>query len=93
MTSQMAGRGAARELTGGRGRGPGSKRTALPQPARRCAVSGCSEQIDPSRLMCRDHWYRVPRQLRDLVWATWRSGEGALSAEHLQAVRVAIAAC
>jgi hypothetical protein len=92
MTSQLAGRGTARELTAGRGRGPGSKLTALPQRACRCPVSGCSEQIDPSRLMCRDHWYRVPRQLRDLVWATWRSGEGALSSEHLQAVRLAIAA-
>lgn len=93
MTSQLAVRRAARELTAGRGRGPGSKLTALPQPACRCPVSGCSEPIDPSRLMCREHWYRVPRQLRDLVWATWRSGEGALSSEHLQAVRLAIAAC
>jgi hypothetical protein len=56
-------------------------------------VSGCAEQIDPSRLMCRGHWYRVPRELRDLVWATWRSGEGALSPEHLEAVRLAISTC
>jgi hypothetical protein len=62
-------------------------------PSCRCPVPGCREPIDPSRLMCRAHWYRVPRHLRDLVWATWRSGEGALSSEHQQAVRVAIAAC
>jgi hypothetical protein len=42
--------------------------------------------------MCRGHWYQLPRQLRDLVWATWRSGEGALSPEHLEAVRLAISA-
>jgi len=70
------------ELTGGHGRGPGAS----------CPVLGCGEQIDPSRLMCRRHWYRVPKQLRDQVWATWRSGQGALSREHHDAVRLAMAA-
>jgi hypothetical protein len=42
--------------------------------------------------MCRAHWYRVPRQLRDEVWATWRSGEGAFSLRHLEAVRAALSA-
>jgi len=92
MTSQLAAPPVGRELPAGRGRGPGSKLTAV-QPAFRCPVSGCGEQIDPSRLMCRDHWYQVPRKLRDLVWATWRSGEGALSSEHLEAVRLAISTC
>ena len=43
--------------------------------------------------MCRRHWYLVPKQIRDRVWATWRSGEGALSKEHLETVRMAITAC
>jgi hypothetical protein len=43
--------------------------------------------------MCRAHWYRLSKELRDLVWATWRSGEGVLSSEHREAVRRAIAAC
>ena len=50
-------------------------------------------QIDPSRLMCRRHWYRVPKPLRDQVWATWRSGQGVLSNEHQDAVRIAMATC
>jgi hypothetical protein len=62
------------------------------RPASRCPVSRCGNQIDPSRLMCRVHWYLVPKQLRDRVWATWRSGRGAGSAEHQQAVLTAIAA-
>jgi hypothetical protein len=94
MTSQLAERRAGRELPAGRGRGPGpgpgSNVTAGPQSACRCPVSGCAEQVDPSRLMCRGHWCQLPRQLRTLVWATWRSGEGALSSEHLEAVRLAI---
>jgi hypothetical protein len=43
--------------------------------------------------MCRDHWYLVPKRIRDQVWATWRSGLGAYSPEHLEMVRVAITAC
>jgi hypothetical protein len=93
MTSQLTERVAERQLPAGRGRGPGSKLAAEPTSACPCAVSGCAEQIDPSRLMCRGHWYRVPRELRDLVWATWRSGDGALSPEHLEAVRLAISTC
>jgi hypothetical protein len=58
--------------------------------ARRCPAGGCGELIDPSRLMCRRHWYLVPKQVRDGVWATWRSGEGAFSRDHQDAVRMAI---
>jgi|HubBroStandDraft_4_1064222.scaffolds.fasta_scaffold307112_1 hypothetical protein len=90
MTSQLAERRAERELPAGRGRGPGSNPTGEPLSAHTCPVSGCKEQVDPSRLMCRGHWYQLPRQLRDLVWATWRSGERALSPQHLEAVRLAI---
>jgi hypothetical protein len=92
MTSQFAGHPAT-QLTAGRGRGPGSKDTALAQRARRCPIPYCGELIDPSRLMCRTHWHLIPKQLRDRVWATWRSGEEALSSEHLEAVRLAITAC
>jgi hypothetical protein len=62
------------------------------KPAGHCQVPGCDEQIDPSRLMCRGHWYRVPKQLRDQVWATWQSGRGASSSEHQGAARLAVAA-
>jgi len=34
----------------------------------------------------------VPKELRDQVWATWRSGQGALSSEHRAAVRSAVTA-
>ena len=42
--------------------------------------------------MCRRDWYRVPKQLRDRVWRTWRSGQQAASPEHKEAVLKAIAA-
>ena len=82
-------------VPGGTGRGPRSKLSGLAGLARPsgCPVPGCHAQIDPSRLMCRNHWYLVPKQIRDRVWATWRSGQGAFSTEHLETVRMAITAC
>jgi hypothetical protein len=86
-------------VPGGTGRGPCGPRgrlAGLPRVGRypvRCPVPGCHDQIDASRLMCRRHWYLVPKQIRDRVWATWRSGQGALSKEHLETVRLAIVAC
>jgi hypothetical protein len=79
-------------VPGGRGRGPRGRLAGLPRRSR-CPVPGCHDQIDPSRLMCRSHWYLVPKQIRDRVWATWRSGQGAFSTEHLETVRMAITAC
>jgi hypothetical protein len=34
----------------------------------------------------------VPKQVRDLVWATWRSGQAAYSSEHHDAVNAAVVA-
>jgi hypothetical protein len=93
MTVQLVEGPAVRDLPAGRGRGPGAPLLALPHRASRCPVPRCGDQIDPSRLMCRTHWYRVPRPLRDHVWATWRSGHGGASHEHRAAVLMAIAAC
>jgi hypothetical protein len=59
---------------------------------RHCPIQGCGDQIDPSRLMCRRHWYTVPKELRDRVWASWRSGQGAYSREHREAVSTAVGA-
>jgi len=81
-----------RTLTAGRGRGPGGHAGWPYAPAGCCPVPGCDEEIDVSRLMCRHDWYAVPKPLRDRVWATWRSGRGALRAEHQEAVRRAILA-
>jgi hypothetical protein len=99
VASQLEEESVVSPIPGGPGRGPSGprgRRLGLPRTSRwpvRCPVPGCREQIDSSRLMCRRHWYLVPKQIRDRVWATWRSGQGALSKEHLEAVHVAITAC
>jgi hypothetical protein len=88
MTGQLA----VKAVTGGRGRGPRGQLATLWSGADWCPIPGCRQQIDPSRLMCRSHWYTVPKELRDQVWATWRSGQGARSADHMGAVHRAIIA-
>ena len=90
MTSAQVDDRIGRNLLRGRGRGPGYPRTPLHARASRCPVPGCGESINPSRLMCRRDWYLVPKPMRDQVWCTWRSGQGAFSREHQEAVRKAI---
>lgn len=92
MTSQLAERQTSASLPEGRGKGPGGQPwLALSSPG--CPVPGCDDPIDATRLMCRRDWNLLPKQLRDQVWATWRSGHAACTLEHEQVVRRAIATC
>ncbi len=93
MTSQLAERRTPASLPKGRGKGPGGQPKGLLPPPGRCPVPGCGDPIDATRLMCRRDWNLLPRQLQDRVWATWRSGHGAATRDHQQAVLQAIAAC
>lgn len=92
MSGMLAADHRVASVTAGRGRGPRGRPAALPSQAILCPIPGCGEQIDPTRLMCRRHWYLVPKELRDRVWATWRSGQGAFTHEHQTAVLQAISA-
>jgi hypothetical protein len=86
MTTQLAEHQTPASLPQGRGKGPGGQTQGLLPPPGQCPVPGCGDPIDVTRLMCRHDWNLLPRQLQDEVWATWRSGHGAASHEHEQAV-------
>lgn len=92
MTGQLKEEPAVRAVTGGRGRGPCGQLATLSHGTHLCAVPQCARHVHRSRLMCRKHWYVVPKAIRDQVWATWRSGQGAFSTEHKAAVVLAVAA-
>jgi hypothetical protein len=47
----------------------------MPHP---CERPGCGATVDDGMLLCRAHWFQVPRPLRAAVWSTW----GALRKEH-----------
>lgn len=44
-------------------------------PRHHCHAWRCRVHVPPAMLMCRPHWYMVPRALRDAVWATYRPGQ------------------
>lgn len=40
-----------------------------------CHWPGCGEQCPPSMWGCRRHWFRLPKSLRDRIWATYKPGQ------------------
>lgn len=40
-----------------------------------CHAIGCEFPVPPEMLMCRHHWYMVPKRHRDAVWQTYRPGQ------------------
>ena len=43
--------------------------------AHRCHATACSTPVPREMLMCRRHWFMVPRGVRDDVWAAYRPGQ------------------
>lgn len=43
--------------------------------AHHCHAIGCSRNVPPEMLMCRQHWFMVPKSLRDRVWTTYKTGQ------------------
>lgn len=40
-----------------------------------CHAEQCNVPVPPKMLMCRCHWFMVPKQLREAVWAEYRPGQ------------------
>lgn len=40
-----------------------------------CHWPGCGKQVPPAMWGCREHWYSLPKSLRDRIWATYRIGQ------------------
>ena len=40
-----------------------------------CHWPGCGEQVPPAMWGCKDHWYSLPKYLRDKIWKTYRPGQ------------------
>ena len=55
-----------------------------------CRARGCSTQVPPKMLMCKRHWFKVPKPIRDAIWATYVPRARKISREHLQNMRAAI---
>ena len=40
-----------------------------------CHWPGCGKSVPPRLWGCREHWFRLPKALRDRIWATYRPGQ------------------
>lgn len=57
-----------------------------------CHWTGCTKQVAPAMWGCKEHWFRLPRTIRNLIWKTFEPGqeiEKTPSPEYLAAVDLA----
>lgn len=40
-----------------------------------CHWPGCTHQVPPALWGCKKHWYRIPAELRDRIWRSYRIGQ------------------
>jgi hypothetical protein len=38
-----------------------------------CPSDGCTRSVPQTQLACREHWYALPKEIRDEVWRTYRA--------------------
>ena len=41
----------------------------------RCHWPTCNKPVPPKLWGCKDHWFKLPKRLRDRVWETYRPGQ------------------
>jgi hypothetical protein len=55
-----------------------------------CHWPGCDKPVPPAMWGCRRHRFRLPKHLRDRIWATYRPGQEITktpSAAYIQAAK------
>ena len=40
-----------------------------------CHWPGCDRQVPPAVWGCKQHWFKLPKALRDRIWAAYRPGQ------------------
>lgn len=40
-----------------------------------CHWAGCERQVPPAMWGCKPHWFALPKNLRDRIWATYKPGQ------------------
>lgn len=39
----------------------------------KCYIPRCKKQVPRTRVMCKDHWFAVPKSIRDSVWENYKA--------------------
>lgn len=40
-----------------------------------CHATGCQQSVPPAVFMCKQHWFMLPRRMRDAIWRTYHPGQ------------------
>lgn len=40
-----------------------------------CHWPGCQQQVPPAMWGCKQHWFKLPKSLRNKIWATYKPGQ------------------
>jgi len=40
-----------------------------------CHWIGCKKKCPPAMWGCKEHWFKLPKKLRDKIWATYMPGQ------------------
>ena len=40
-----------------------------------CHWPGCDKQVPPAMWGCKPHWFKLPKSLRDAIWAAYVPGQ------------------
>jgi hypothetical protein len=40
-----------------------------------CHWTGCKAEVPPAMWGCKRHWFKLPKALRDRIWAAYRPGQ------------------
>lgn len=43
--------------------------------AHKCHWPSCDIEVPPRMWGCRAHWFKLPKQIRNRIWATYRPGQ------------------
>lgn len=52
-----------------------------------CPIRGCTRKRRPLHVMCRQHWWLVPKGMRQTVWQLFHEARG--TDQHLLAIQAA----
>lgn len=53
-----------------------------------CHWPGCNKEVPPALWGCKQHWFKLPKSLRNQIWLTYRPGQEitkAPSKEYIEA--------
>lgn len=40
-----------------------------------CHWPGCQKQVVPAMWGCSFHWFKLPKEIRDMIWIAYRPGQ------------------